>query len=109
MVAAVRFLTNAVVASVDDQRSAVDDCVGDFESCLLVDFRDRRPGDLHLTRALFMRALLQVDQSHGFVLLDKQNDGRARSGVLRQKASNVRLATNAATATWSGHDSKNEH
>ena len=68
--AAVRFLTNSVIAAVDDERSAVDDCVGDLESSLLVDFRYRGSGNIHLTGALIVRPFLQIDESNGFVFLN---------------------------------------
>lgn len=104
--AAVRFLTNSVIAAVDDERSAVDDCVGDLESSLLVDFRYRGSGNIHLTGALIVRPFFQIDESNGFVFLNKQHDGSTVRRDFRQEASDVGFTANASTATRSWHDSK---
>ena len=98
-----RFLTDSVIASLDDERFAVDKRIGDLKARLFVDFRHRGAGNVHLARALIVGALLQIDKPHRFVLFHKEHDNPCGGLCLGGKAPDLGFAANASAAARSGH------
>ena len=108
-----RLLAQPIVAAFDHERPTVDDRVGDLETGALVDLRYRGARDLHLARALLVRALVEVDDAYDLVLIDGKNNGlrlvRASALLgLRCKPAKKRFGAYAPAAARSGHDGASE-
>ena len=102
---AVRFLTNFIPAAFDNERLRVDDRIGNLESGLFIELGHRRARNLHLFGALSVRALLEVDDAHDFILFNKQNNRCGCIDAFGRKALDGRFTADAATANGSWHDS----
>ena len=75
-----------VEAAFDDERSAVNEALGDFFACCGIDFGDRRARDRHAFGAFLLLEPVVVDAAYALVLFEEQGDGLAAGKARRREA-----------------------
>ncbi len=97
-------VAQAIVAAGYDQPVSADQCGGQFFPRTFIDFGYGGAGDVHLTGALLMRLLFQIDQTDDLKLIQRQNDIVPFRCAVGGEAGVFRLTADSAAALRSRHN-----
>ncbi len=64
-------VAQAIFAAFNPQHFPVNQRVGEFLSCGIIDALNRRTGNVHMLRALFLRISFRIDQANCLILVDR--------------------------------------